>query len=106
MSKQQTYTDKELLHGNGKRYINLFPENVIGDFNVEGYENVTSEDFDYPFGGVGKPKKYAEPVLPPVIDRRTAEQIRIDKDNLKYFFMTDEEKQAREDEYLKSKGIL
>ncbi len=63
-------------------------------------------DFDYPFGGVGKPKEYKEPVLPPVIDRRSSEQISIDKDNLKYFFMTDAEKQAMEDEYLKSKGVL
>ena len=63
MSKQQTYTDKELLHGNGKRYINLFPENVIGDFNVEGYENVTSEDFEPGSGCV--PVKEVKPIPGP-----------------------------------------
>ena len=63
MSKQQTYIDKELLHGNGKRYINLFPENEIKDFNVEGYENVPSEDFDPGFGCV--PVKEVKPIPGP-----------------------------------------
>lgn len=78
MSKQETYTDKSLLHGNGKRWANLFPENEIRDFDVEGYENVTSEDFDYPHGGVGKPKDYPVPgppeFTPELIERLAAKE--------------------------------
>ena len=64
MSKDETYTDKELNHGNGKRWANLFPENEIKDYDVEGFENVPSIDFDYPHGGVGKPKEYVVPGPP------------------------------------------
>lgn len=104
MSRQQTYIDKELLHGNAKRYdgLPIYDPQRIGDYNGEGFDSCESEDFDYPHGGTTKAKVYPVPGPPEMEDKRTAK----DFDNLKYFFETPAESEERQNEYLKSKGII
>ena len=94
--------DKELQHGNAKRFSN---ESIIGDYNGEGYDSVESEDFDPGYGCVPVFVPRSQPVPPPFIDGRTKEEKKSDSENLKYFFMTDTEKEKIEDEYLKTKGL-
>lgn len=80
MSRQQSHTDKEILHGNAKRFDNMLPiydNKVIGDYDVEGYENVPSEDFDPGFGCVPVFKKRVVPPPPeftPELIKRLAEK--------------------------------
>lgn len=69
MSKQETYIDKELSHGNGKRYPELdvsylFNPLEIGDYNEEGFDSVPSEDFDPGFGCMPAKKVYIVPGPP------------------------------------------
>ena len=44
--------DKELSHGNGKRYPPIYDPAIIGDYNGEGFDSVDSLDHDPGFGCV------------------------------------------------------
>lgn len=79
----------------------VFDKRVIKDHNTEGFDSVDSEDFEIGFGCVVD-TSYPVPG-PPEIKRQSIskeEQLRRD-----YFYMTEDEKQRREDEFLAEHGI-
>lgn len=79
----------------------LFDQSIILDYNKEGYENVPSEDFDPGFGCVPVHVERKPPPPPPVPCTKTDS----DRENEKIFFMTDEEKDKANDDYLKQFGL-
>lgn len=79
----------------------LFDQSIIQDHNSQGYDSVDSEDFDPGFGCVPVYVENVLPPPPPVPDTRTAN----DKENERMFFMSDEEKDKANDEYLKQFGL-
>ena len=81
--------------------LTIFNPAIIKDFNIEGYENVESEDFDAGFGCVPIEEVKVLNPPPPVPDNRTAN----DRENEKYFFMTADEKDQANDEHLKRCGL-
>jgi len=100
--------DISLSHGNAKRFPRMLPiydRNIIPDYNGEGFDSVDSQEFDYPHGCTVKPQFRIIPDPPPVPDYRTAEQRKMDEDNMRYYFETQAESEAAQDKYLKKFGI-
>lgn len=83
-----------------KHLLPIFDPARIQDHNSEGFDSVDSEDFDPGFGCV---PVYVErmPTPPPVPDTFTES----DRQNIKYFFTTDAEKEKQQDEFLKQFGL-
>lgn len=82
------------------KYI-LCDPSIIQDHNKEGFDSVDSEDFDPGFGCVPVHVERELPPPPPVPSTKTD----LDRENGKVFFMTAEEKDKLNDEYLKQFGI-
>lgn len=78
-----------------------FDKYIIGDYNVEGFDSVESEDFDPGFGCVfviNNPPCYLPPMPPSTLTEN-------DRWNLEQSRLKLEEIQAREDEFLLRHGI-
>lgn len=76
-----------------------YDKKIIKDFNVEGMENVDSEDFEAGFGCVVKEKER-------VLFVHTAAPItKEQEEQLRWHFMTEQERERIEDEHLKRHGI-
>ncbi len=73
----------------------IYDKSIIYDFNSEGFDSVESEDFDYPEPPV------TELVLPEMIDNRSADE----KEFIRMFYMTDQEKEIIERKFLLNHGI-
>lgn len=78
----------------------FFPSHIISEFNVQGNENVDSEDFDPGYGCVVKKKEYEPAPLPALATNPD------DAERLRYFFMKDEQKASIDDEHLRRHGII
>lgn len=79
----------------------LFDQSIIQDHNKEGYDSVDSEDFPPGFGCV--PVHVERKLLPPPPIPCTKTDL--DRENEKIFFMTAEEKDKANDDYLKQFGL-
>ena len=84
-----------------KHLLPIFDPSIIKDHNVEGFDSVDSEDFDPGYGCVPVYVERPVPEPPPVKSTKTES----DCENEKYFFMTAEEKDKANDEYLKHFGL-
>lgn len=81
--------------------IKLIDENIIQDFNIEGLENVESEDFDPGYGCVVE-KKPIE--ILPVPDRpvsKEEEEMWLANQH----FQTEREREFIEDQFLSAHGV-
>ena len=79
----------------------IINQSEIKDFDVDGYENVPSEDFDPGFGCVPQyvPRELKPP--PPVPDNFSA----VAKANIAYEKLTEKQITQKEDEFLKQLGL-
>lgn len=100
--------DTSILNGNGKRYEHCLPiwdASIIGDYNGEGLDSVESLDHDPGFGCVPTLVQRNIPDPPPVPDRRTAIQKKVDAENAAWFSLSETERNNIEDQFLKKNGI-
>ena len=58
-----------------------------------------SQDFDYPFGGTSPVPDPVPTIFPQII---VSDE---DRERIRYFYMTDDEKEKIQDEYLKKFGV-
>ena len=79
-----------------------FDKTIIPDYNSEGFDSVESTEFEAGFGCVPLLKPCVQP-LPPEIPEQILSET--EKQMRDYFYMTEDEKQRRDDEYLAKHGI-
>ena len=80
-----------------------YNKKIIGDYNAEGFDSVESEEFEPGFGCVPVEQPYVQQ-LPPDLPKQTLTED--EKKRRDFFYMTEDEKQRIEDEYLAKHGII